>query len=249
MPLFSPTIQAFWHASFLVGERLSQDEDFTVVVNPSLGEDRRLMILRRADGRVHIALRPEVAEQLELARLPGLNEPLLRQELSEHHLQLHGADLVFHFSEADQHSLQLEQPAPGVRLLTAEDAAAFAEFQASASEQDLDDAYVELDHWAVLGAFEGERLVCAASMYPWDDAADDDEQSKIADVGVLTLPLERGQGHARRVIRAIARHAYEQGYEVQYRCQTDNAASAALARAAGLSLFGSWEVIASGGKE
>jgi hypothetical protein len=35
MPLFSPTIQAFWHASFLAGERLSQDEDFTVVVNPS----------------------------------------------------------------------------------------------------------------------------------------------------------------------------------------------------------------------
>ena len=205
------------------------------------------MILSRADGRVHIALRPEVAEQLELARLPGLSEPLLRQKLSDRALQLHSADLVFHFSAADQKSLRLEQPAPGVRQLNAADAAAFAEFQASASEQDLDDAYVELDHWAVWGAFDGERLVCAASMYPW--SADADGQSKIADVGVLTLPPDRGQGHARRVIRAIARHAYEQGYEMQYRCQTDNTASAALARAAGLSLFGSWEVIASGGKE
>ena len=44
-------------------------------------------------------------------------------------------------------------------------------------------------------------------------------------------------------MRAISRYACEQGYEPQYRCQTDNLASVALAKTAGLTLFGTWEVI------
>ncbi|MFE7039643.1 GNAT family N-acetyltransferase, partial [Streptomyces atratus] len=94
----------------------------------------------------------------------------------------------------------------GIRQPTAQDEEVFAAFQASASEQDMDDAYVELAHRAVSGAFEDERLVRAASMYPWDD-------STVADLGVLTLPSFRGQGHARRVVRAICRHAAGQGHE------------------------------------
>lgn len=120
--------------------------------------------------------------------------------------------------------------------MTDRDGAIFSAFQSSATEQDLDDAYVELDHWAVFGSLDGDRLVCAASMYPWEDAP-------IADTGVLTLPPFRGRGHARRVVRSISRHACERGFEPQYRCQSDNAASAALAKAAGLALFGTWEVI------
>jgi len=100
----------------------------------------------------------------------------------------------------------------------------------------LDDAYVELDHWAVFGTFEQDRLVGAASAYPWQDA-------QIADVGVLTLAPFRGRGHARRVVREICKYVYGQGYEPQYRCQLDNLASAAVAKAAGLTLFGTWEVI------
>jgi RimJ/RimL family protein N-acetyltransferase len=122
------------------------------------------------------------------------------------------------------------------RQLGTDDEAAFVEFQSNASQQDLDDAYVELDHWAVFGAFDKGCLVCAASMYPWDD-------QKIADVGVLTLSPFRGQGHARRVVRAISRHAYRLGYEPQYRCQLDNVASVALAKAAGLTLYGKWDVM------
>lgn len=123
-----------------------------------------------------------------------------------------------------------------VRRLTARDEAAFAAFEKASSAQDLDDAYVELDHWAVFGAFDQDRLVCAASMYPWEDA-------RIADTGVLTLPAFRGKGHARNVVSAISRHAYEQGFEPQYRCQIDNHASIALARASGLTSFGKWEVV------
>ncbi|WP_244590783.1 GNAT family N-acetyltransferase [Xenorhabdus hominickii] len=66
--------------------------------------------------------------------------------------------------------------------------------------------------------------------------------AQIADTGVLTLESFRGKGHARKVVRAISKYAYIQGYEPQYRCQIDNFASSALARAAGLKLFGKWEI-------
>ncbi|WP_229867066.1 GNAT family N-acetyltransferase [Streptomyces gelaticus] len=110
------------------------------------------------------------------------------------------------------------------------------QFEEAASEQDLDEAFVELDHWAAHGALEDGRLVCVASMYPWNDAP-------LADLGVLTLPPYRGKGHARRLVRAISRHALARKHEPQYRCQLDNHASVAAAESAGLTRFGPWDVV------
>jgi predicted GNAT family acetyltransferase len=62
---------------------------------------------------------------------------------------------------------------------------------------------------------------------------------------VLTLPTHRARGHARTVVRALCQHAAQQGYEPQYRCQLDNHASLAVAKAAGLTHFGTWEVVSS----
>lgn len=217
---------------------LYRDADLTVVANATLDADRRAMVWRGAVGETHAVMTPVIAERLGLRNLQHtLTEPVLRQTLVDGNVQLHGADYVFHFTEADKLVL-VQEPSPvHVRQLHAgEDATVFTAFQSSATEQDLDDAYVELDHWAVFGAFEDGRLVCAASMYPWDG-------QKIADLGVLTLPPHRGKGHAARVVRAISRYACAQGYEPQYRCQLDNGASVALAKAAGFTLFGTLEVI------
>lgn len=151
---------------------------------------------------------------------------------------LHPADNVFYFSPAALETLLDEAPQPGVRQLSAADAALFAQFQSSASEQDLDSAYVELDHWAVFGAFAQGRLVAAASAYPWGNV-------RIADIGVLTLPAYRRRGHARAVVRTLSKHVAREGYEPQYRCQLDNHASFGVAKAAGLTHFGTWEVVSS----
>jgi len=96
---------------------------------------------------------------------------------------------------------------------------------------------VELDHWAVFGSFEQNRLVSAASMYPGRT------KTQIADLGALTLTPFRGKGHVRKVVRSIYKYAYDQGYEPQYRCQLDNLGSTSLAKAAGLTLFGKWRLM------
>jgi hypothetical protein len=216
--------------------RESRDGYLTVFANAKLDSDRRVMVLRKADGMVHVVLTPKLLEKLGPLDPPVITETLLREKMREAHITLHSADYAFHFTEANKLALLQEAPQAHVRRLSLADEAVFTEFQSLASEQDLDDAYVELDHWSVFGSFENERLVCAASMYPWSG-------EKIADVGVLTLPTHRGVGHARGAVRAISRYAVEQGYEPQYRCQTDNAASVSLAASAGLTLFGTWEVV------
>jgi GNAT superfamily N-acetyltransferase len=235
MSSFSQTTTDFWNQTLSNGKSLHCDQTFLLTVNPALNEERRVMVLETAEGRVMAAVTPRLADKLSLVRRPVRSPDAFRQRLDEVEVTLHGADCVFYFSEADKQSLRDDQ-ADGSRRLTDHDQAAFAEFQSTASEQDLEDAYVELDHWVVFGAFEQNRLVSAASAYPWAG-------EQIADLGVLTLERFRGRGHARKLVRSIGRYALRQGYEPQYRSQIDNDASVALARAAGLTLFGWWEVV------
>ncbi|TQK63953.1 GNAT acetyltransferase-like protein [Brevibacillus sp. AG162] len=236
-PVFSQTITDFWREQFLNGDVLYRNESFTVTINPALDEDSRVMVLETTDGRVLAVLTPALADKIGISHQQSLTESIFRQKLNEAGVTLHGADYLFYFSKADKNVLLQEDSEGDLRRLTEQDEAVFSEFASSASEQDLDDAYVELDHWAVFGSFEQNRLVSAASMYPWE------EDAQIADLGVLTLTSFRGKGHARKVVRSISKYAYSQGYEPQYRCQLDNHTSTGLAKAAGFALFGKWEVI------
>lgn len=236
MTLLSQTITEFWQGQFLNGDVLYSDDVFTVTINPNLSEDRRVMVLETSDGRILAVLTPTMADKIGLYQLQDLSIQTFRQKLNEAGVILHGADNIYYFSEADKNILLHENFEGSIRQLTEEDGVVFSEFQSSASEQDLDDAYVELDHWAVFGSFEQNRLASAASMYPWMNA-------KIADLGVLTLESFRGKGHAGKVVRSICKYAIEQGYEPQYRCQLDNQASIFLAKSAGLTQFGKWDII------
>lgn len=232
---FSTTVDDYWRAAFAGGQTRWRGPALTVSVDPHLPAAFRATLLDTA-AATRVALTVELASALRLDEGRALELPTLRQALKQAGAQWHGADHVFYFPLERHAELADETPSAHVRALTPADAAAFALFQSRASQQDLDDASVELDHAAAFGAFEGDRLVCAASMYPWDDAP-------IMDLGVLTLPAHRGRGHARAVVRAIAGEALRRGFEPQYRCQLDNAASVGLAAAAGLSRYGQWDVV------
>lgn len=209
-------------------------DELTIVCDPTLADDRRVMIVEVGGAPTIAALSPAVAARVLVH--PIRDESQLRAALAEARVVLHPADAVFHFSLSRKQDLLDEPNEANVRRLTERDRDAFAAFAAAAPAQDLNDAYVELDHWAVFGAFEEGELVCAASMYAWDG-------SDLADLGVLTLPRFRRLGLARAVVRGICRHAYSQDREPQYRCQLDNTASRTLAVSAGLSWYADWEVI------
>ena len=234
--MFSPVVAEYWAGAFS-GKDVGLP-GFSIAISADLREDRQLMVLN-SGGTVKAVLTPVLARTLGISgdgAPAAITEAEFRGMVREAGVELYGADHLYYFSEADREGLLGENAVTGVRRLGEADAEAFAVFESSASPEDLDAAYVELDHWAVFGAFVRERLASVASAYPWGD-------SRIADVGVLTLPEFRGCGHALSVVRALCKHAAEQGFEPQYRSQFDNEASIALAKSAGLKHFGTWEVI------
>ncbi|MFF7250074.1 GNAT family N-acetyltransferase [Embleya sp. NPDC008237] len=234
--MFPSTITDFWLTPSPTSRLLHEDGAFSVTVDAALDESERLTILTATGGRTRVLLTPAVAEAVGLENGQPVDETGFRQRLEKSGISLHGADNLFYFTVGAQEKLLGEPDTCSIRPLTEADAGVFGRFEKEASAQDRDDASVELDHWAVYGAFENGRLVCVASMYPWDDGPP-------ADLGVLTLPPFRGRGHARRLVRAISRRALARGYQPQYRCQLDNHASVALAGSAGLTRFGTWDVV------
>lgn len=195
-----------------------------VAVDP---QARRAMLLTETSGRTRAVMPPAIAAAIGWSDGAG-SIAEWRRRLAAAGMALNDPDALFRWGGGEATDAR-------ARRLDAEDAAAFARFYAAASEQDRDDAWVEWDHDAVFGAVIDGEVMCAASLYRWAG-------TPIADLGVLTLPQARGRGLARAVVRAIAVHARAQGWEPQYRCQTDNAASLALARSSGFVRFGTWEV-------
>jgi len=78
---FPNAIDAYWHESFLTGDRLFSSETLTVTVNPDLAADRRLMLLETVDGKVMAVLTPELTDRMRLSQhhdLTDLYSPRLR---------------------------------------------------------------------------------------------------------------------------------------------------------------------------
>lgn len=235
-PVYSHDITDFWRAPLAAGNFMISVPSFAVAISTDLRDDGHVTITETADGLTIAALTPGLARVIGLNPACDMAEEEFRRRLLIAGIVLHSADNLFYFTESEKRAVIAEGDDEGVRRLNEDDRDAFAEFEAAASSQDRDDAYVELDHWAVFGAFDNGRLASAASAYPWND-------SLLADIGVLTRPRFRQMGHGRRVVRAISRFAYANGYQPQYRSQLDNVASAALARVAGLTRFGTWETV------
>jgi RimJ/RimL family protein N-acetyltransferase len=236
--MFSRTVTDFWLPDAVAGAATAAAE-YRLLIDGSLPGSLSLMILETSSyGRI-LTLTPAQARCLGLIGVSTVGDSALRSVLAAAGAALHGAGYLFYLPVEDQAAVRAEPVPRGTRQLTEADAEAFAQFAAVAPAQDMDEAFVELDHWLVTGTFADGRLVAAASMYPWRD-------THFADLGVITLPGYRGRGLARRTVRAISARALAEGYEPQYRCQLDNTPSAALARAAGFVQFGTWDTIASG---
>ncbi len=195
------------------------------------------MILEQSTGEVRAAVTLDVFKRIGPIEANGWSLTQLKQKLNNAAVQLHGADKIFYVTDDAKSQLLRVPIAPFIRQLTPADESIFCEFEAAASKEDCEGASVRFDDWLVLGAFEGGRLVAAASTYQWDNA-------RIADVGVLTLNRARRKGYATNLLIGCASRAMCNDFQLQYRCQVDNPPSSALAESLGLKLFGIWTAIA-----
>ncbi len=221
---FAPAALQFWTA----GADLHPDR-LTVQIDDGLPDNRAVSLLTMPAGTL-LRLRSELADRIGTVA----DETEARRRLTAAGIRLNEKDLIHHLPLS---APQRHRGSDGTRVLTAEDAELFAGFTDRCSADDLDEAYVELDHWLVHGAFDGTELVAAASAYPWFG-------STLADIGVITRPDRRGLGHGRRVVASIAADLLARDHEPLYRCQPSNVSSAALARSGGFTVLGQWEVLA-----
>lgn len=237
---FPTVVTSFWRDQ-LAGDELHRSAGFRLTVNPDMPDGWRAQVHERPDDAA-AAVSPELAEISGLRDEPSVDVAGFGERFARSGVELHSPDRLFYVTTSDRPGLLDQAAHSPARVLGPDDAKAFSQFEASASPADLDDAYVELDHWAVVGVFEEGRLACASSAYPW-------QGSTLADIGVLTLASARGKGYGRAAVQALCALVYARGYEPQYRCQPDNRASAALALAAGFTPFGSWQVAAGAGDD
>ncbi len=237
--MFSRTVNDYWLPRDATAGSVAADGEFRVIVDDSLPPNRSLMILEPvSEGCGVLTLTSAHAAGLEIAGGSTVGRSELHAALEAAKVALNGADHLFYLP-VDEHAVVRAEVVPeGTRQLSETDAELFAQFTAAAPADDLDEAFVKLDHWLVFGTFADGRLVTAASMYLW-------KETRLADLGVITLPDYRGRGLARRTVRAMSAHALADGCEPQYRCQLDNESSIALAVAAGFTRFATWDVIAS----
>lgn len=228
-------VAVYWEGLFESGIHVPTEKGFSLVINPNLTGERRAMIMVTADGRTRAAVSRSMASTLGVAPegLP-VSLPRFREALHIAGIEMHAPDVIYHMAATGM-PVARNDTAIEVRQLTAGDAALFDGFTAQISELDQDDASVELGHWATFGAFLASELVAVSSLYPWGGEA-------IVDMGVLTMPHARNMGLASALVRAMVDYAGRCGYEAQYRCQHDNAASNALAQSLALTPYGKWEV-------
>lgn len=232
---FSNIVHSYWQNQTGVNTAFKNDS-YSVFLNEDLDKDYELMILEFAKNVNWVIMRYDLLDRLGKENLEKLDFIQFKSVLEKQAIPLHGADHVFYFSEEEKTRIKSLEFPHSIRALTKPDTAYFTVFEDSATEQDLDDASVDIDHWKAYGAFEDDKLVAVASMYPWDD------NSQIGDMGVLTLLDYRGKGYAKKLIEIISQSALQQGYEPQYRCQLDNIGSVGLAKKLNLDLFALWNV-------
>lgn len=208
--------------------------DWTVRVNASLPEERRIGTVEVDGGPRLIAVTPAVAAKAGILDGQSLDDAAWSGALARSGEALAGADNLFTYRLGHVPDGSADTD---VRALTAADADAFAAFQATCANEERDEADVELDHWAIYGVMLDGEIVAAASAYPFAD-------SPVADIGVITSPPHRGAGHAAAVVRVLSGHILDRGLLPLYRCQLENHASAATARSAGLTRFGQRDSVA-----
>ncbi len=233
--MFAPAVTDFWTPA-RPGQPDLETGHLRVVVDATLPTNRSVSVLELAGGGGAVTVTPARADRLGLVDGSGCFAGDVLDALQRDGVVMNDPDLVFYLPLATQPELAREATPADLRRLDEADASAFGDFARSSPADDLDEAFVELDHWLVFGFFDHARLVCAASMFPW-------RGTRLADLGVLTLPDHRGRGLARQTVRALCGSALAAGYEPQYRCQLDNTASAALAAAAGFTRYGLWHVV------
>ncbi|MGB0385620.1 MAG: GNAT family N-acetyltransferase [Ardenticatenaceae bacterium] len=128
---------------------------------------------------------------------------------------------LYYWYPANLPPLALAEPFT-LRQLTLDDADHMTALEEANTPEDVEEAYIAVDHLIAFGCFAGDQLVSAASGYM---------RTGFMDPGVLTHPDFRGKGLGKAVVRAMCEWSIAQNIIMQYRCNEKNLGSVGIAQA------------------
>lgn len=224
-----------WSNFYFKGAPFAKGANIEFFINNTLDEEDKLTILTSSQGQTRVSITSQMAAELNLEDKQTIKDVRsFRTLLSKAGIELHSPDNVYFSGQPATFNSMAESIV--VRKLTEDDEPLYSEFTRGIDPAELDNAWVELDHWAVFGLFLNGKLVSACSLYPW-------QKTNIADLGVITLAEFRGKGLAKTLVKYAHQQVSKEGYILQYRSQVDNVPSIKLAQALELSFYGVWESI------
>jgi GNAT superfamily N-acetyltransferase len=224
-----------WSTFYFEGKPFLKRRDIEIYINDSLNKDEDLTVITYSNRLTRVSLTSEMSTTIGLNEQSKIyNLASFRSFLIKNRIQLHTPDKVYFLSKKRQ-NVSLN-PNLTIRTLTDRDREIFSRFANKIDPEELDNAYVELDHWAVYGLFIADILIASCSLYPWRETIN-------ADIGVVTLQNYRGNGFAKLLVSYAYEQISKKGYILQYRTQKDNLPSIKLAESLELSFFGEWQPI------
>lgn len=119
--------------------------------------------------------------------------------------------------------------ADGVRRLPQSEAESVRLFQSSCPPEDWDHGGIDPTAADVWASFEENKIVALGQLRPHSDGA--------VDPCVITHPDHRGQGHALRLVSAMAQAALSQERLVLYQTLVSNIAALSIARRLGFAQY------------
>lgn len=120
--------------------------------------------------------------------------------------------------------------ARGVRLLTADDRSALESLQGACGEEGWEHSGIAADRPPIFGRFVADTLVAAGTL--------EDVGEGLRNVGIVTHPDHRRQGHGKAVVSVMSEHAIKEGAALQYRTLVTNLPSVGIASSLGYHKWG-----------
>jgi GNAT superfamily N-acetyltransferase len=227
--------EEIWSITYFKGKPFLKRHNIEIFINDDLDKYASSTILTYSNGLTRVSLTSDMSARLDFCEHSEIADMAsFKSHLIKYKIQLHSPDNIY-FSSKDTRSFSLNSNI-SARALTEHDGEIFSRFTNEIDPEELDNAYVELDHWAVYGLFLDNILVASCSLYPW-------RETVIADIGVVTLQSHRGKDYAKLLVSYAYEQISKKGYILQYRTQKDNLPSIKLAESLGLKFFGEWQAI------
>jgi len=123
-------------------------------------------------------------------------------------IQINNIDELYYLYSPDLNSF-IPHDKFTVRKLLVEDEKYLYDLNNSCSEEEVDNSFVDIDELGVWGCFCEDKLVSVAGFSDW---------GLYGDLGVITHPDYRRQGHAKAVVSSGCKEIIEIGKIPVYRC-------------------------------